>query len=128
MQERRSFRRSYRIADGVDFVFLDVSLYTAKLDSLVKILHIVWTVPAQLCVFLPFLHIPDYRSLVFAEMFSLQFTVTDECYLLPDTTNLTAVRTEINIINFLFMCGKIVDAVEVWKGEDPEMSVISTGS
>ena len=128
MQERWSFRRSYRIADGVDFVFLDVSLYTAKLDSLVQILHIVWTVPAQLCVFLPFLHIPDYRSLVFAEMFSLQFTVTDECYLLPDTTNLTAVRTEINIINFLFMCGKIVDAVEVWKGEDPEMSVISTGS
>ena len=66
MQERRSFRRSYRITDGVDFVFLDVALNTSELHSLVEILDIVGTVPAQLCVFLPFLHIPDYRSLVFA--------------------------------------------------------------
>ena len=66
MQERWSFRRSYGITDGVDFVFLDVALNTSELHSLVEILDIVGTVPAQLCVFLPFLHIPDYRSLVFA--------------------------------------------------------------
>ena len=131
LEKRWSFGRSNGIADGVNFVFLGVPLDTPKLHSLVKILDIVRAVPAKFSVLLSFLDVPDYRSLVFAEMFSLQFTVTDECYLLlmlPDTTNLTAVRTEINIINFLFMCGKIVDAVEVWKGEDPEMSVISTGS
>ena len=128
LEKRWSFGRSNGITDGVNFVFLGVPLDTPKLHSLVEILDIVRAVPAKFSVLLSFLDIPDYRSLVFAEMFSLQFTVTDECYLLPDTTNLTAVRTEINIINFLFMCGKIVDAVEVWKGEDPEMSVISTGS
>ena len=128
LEKRWSFGRSNGITDGVNFVFLGVPLDTPKLHSLVKILDIVRAVPAKFSVLLSFLDVPDYRSLVFAEMFSLQFTVTDGCYLLPDTTNLTAVRTEINIINFLFMCGKIVDAVEVWKGEDPEMSVISTGS
>ena len=131
LEKRWSFGRSNGITDGVNFVFLGVPLDTPKLHSLVKILDIVRAVPAKFSVLLSLLDVPDYRSLVFAEMFSLQFTVTDECYLLlklPDTTNLTAVRTEINIINFLFMCGKIVDAVEVWKGEDPEMSVISTGS
>ena len=73
MQERRSFRGADWITDGVDFVFLDVALHTPKLDSLVEILDIVGRVPAQLCVFLPFLHIPDYRSLVFAVKYSSQY-------------------------------------------------------
>ena len=130
LEKRWSFGRSNGITDGVNFVFLGVPLDTPKLHSLVQILDIVRAVPAKFSVLLSFLDVPDYRSLVFAEMFSLSLLL-QKCYLLlmlPDTTNLTAVRTEINIINFLFMCGKIVDAVEVRKGEDPEMSVISTGS
>ena len=73
MQEIWSFRRSYGITDGVDFVFLDVALNTSELHSLVEILDIVGTVPAQLCVFLPFLHIPDYRSFVFAVKHSTEY-------------------------------------------------------
>ena len=76
MQERRSFRRSDRITDGVDFVFLEVSLHTTKLDPLVKILDVVGRVPAQLCVLLPFLHIPNYGSLIFAVKYSSQYQET----------------------------------------------------
>ena len=47
---------------------------------------------------------------------------------LPDATNLAAVRTEVDIINFLVVGRKVVDVVEVWEGEDPEMSIVSTGS
>ena len=65
MQERWSLRGSNGITDGVDFVFLVVSLDTTKLNSLVQILNIVRTVPAKFCVLLSFLHIPNYRSLVF---------------------------------------------------------------
>ena len=47
---------------------------------------------------------------------------------LPDATDLAAVRTEVDIINFLVVSRKVVNVVEVWKGEDTEMSVVSPGS
>ena len=77
MEDWRGFRAAaHRVTDGVDFVFLDVALHTTKLDSLVEILDIVGRVPAQLCVFLAFLDIPNYRSLVFAVKYSSQYQET----------------------------------------------------
>ena len=46
----------------------------------------------------------------------------------PDATNLATVWAEIDIINFFVVGRKVVNAVKVRKGEDPEMSVVSPGS